>query len=66
MLIILSARNALGDTADYEVDVDSAIALQKAIHRLYAVPGIVLVTMPVSTIKLLDEWPDQWVGMDNT
>ena len=46
-------RNAMGITADYEVDVDSAIALQKAVHRLYAVPGIVLVTMPVSTIKLL-------------
>lgn len=66
MKILLSARNALGDTADYEVDVDSAIALQKAIHRLYALPGIVRVTMPASTIKLLDEWPEQWVGMDNT
>ena len=66
MKILLSARNAVGDTADYEVDVDSAIALQKVIHRLYALPGIVRVTMPASTIKLLDEWPDQWEGMDNT
>lgn len=66
MKILLSARNAMGITADYEVDVDSAIDLQKAIHRLYALPGIVLVTMPDSTIKLLDEWPDQWVGFDNT
>ena len=66
MKILLSARNAMGITADYEVDVDSAIDLQKAIHRLYALPGIVLVTMPASTIKLLDEWPEQWVGFDNT
>jgi hypothetical protein len=66
MKILLTARNALGVEADYEVDVDSAIELQKAIHRLYALPGIVRVTMPDSTIKLLDEWPDQWVGMDNT
>lgn len=66
MKLLLSARNALGDTADYEVDVDSAIGLQKAIHRLYGLPGIVRVTMPASTIKLLDEWPDQWEGMDNT
>lgn len=56
----------MGVTADYEVDVDSAIALQKAIHRLYSLPGIVLVTMPDSTIKLLEEWPNQWVGMYNT
>lgn len=66
MKILLSAKNAVGDVADYEVDVDSAIALQKAIHRLYALPGIVRVTMPDSTIKLLEEWPEQWVGMDNT
>lgn len=66
MKVLLSAQNAVGDTADYEVDINSATDLQKAVHRLYALPGIVLVTMPDSTIKLLDEWPDQWVGFDNT
>lgn len=56
MKILLSAKNAVGITADYEVDIESATDLQKAIHRLYALPGIVLVTMPDETIKLLDEW----------
>ena len=66
MKLLLSARNAMGVTADYEVDIDSAIDLQKAIHKLYALPGIVLVTMPDSTINLLDTWPEQWEGFDNT
>jgi hypothetical protein len=66
MKVLLNARNAMGVTADYEVDINSATDLQKAVHRLYALPGIVLVTMPDKTIKLLDEWPNQWEGMDNT
>lgn len=56
MKVLLSARNAMGVTADYEVDIDSAIDLQKAIHRLYALPGIVLVTMPDETIRQLEQW----------
>lgn len=66
MKILLSARNALGDTADYEVEVDNLVELQTAIHKLYARPGITRVTMPDSTIKLLEEWADQWEGFDNT
>lgn len=66
MKVLLSAKNAMGDVADYEVDVDSATDLQKAIHRLYALPGIVRVTMPDNTISLLDKWPEQWEGFDNT
>lgn len=56
MKILLSAKNAVGDVANYEVDVESATDIQKAVHRLYSLPGIVLVTMPDETIRLLDEW----------
>ncbi len=66
MKLLLSARNMVGDVADYEVDINSPMELQKAIQKLYAMPGIVLVTMPDSTISLLDRWPDQWEGFDNT
>lgn len=66
MIILLSARNMVGDVADYEVEVDNLVELQTVIHKLYARPGITRVTMPDSTIKLLEEWADQWEGFDNT
>lgn len=66
MKVLLSARNAMGDTADYVVEVDSLIDLQKAVHQLYARPGIVQVTLPDQTIKELEQWADQWEGFDNT
>lgn len=66
MKVSLSAKNAAGITADYEVDIDSLVSLSKAISKLYAMPGIVLVTMPDKTIKSLEEWADQWEGFDNT
>lgn len=59
MKVLLSAKNMMGVTADYEVDVATATDLQKAIHKLYALPGIVLVTMPEETINQLDEWSNK-------
>lgn len=66
MNITLSARNAMGVEADYEVEVESLLELQSAIRKLYALPGIVRVTLPDNTIKQLEQWSDQWEGFDNT
>ena len=66
MNIVLSARNAMGVEADYSVEVESLLELQSSIRKLYALPGIVRVTMPDSAIKQLEQWSDQWEGFDNT
>lgn len=66
MNIVLSARNAMGVEADYSVEVESLLELQSSIRKLYALPGIVRVSMTDEAIKRLEEWSDQWEGFDNT
>lgn len=56
----------MGVEADYVVEVESLLELQSAIRKLYALPGIVRVTLPDNTIKQLEQWSDQWEGFDNT
>lgn len=66
MIVLISAKNVMGDVAEYEVEVDNLVELQAAIDRLYSRPGIVQVTLPSQTIKELEQWADQWEGFDNT
>jgi hypothetical protein len=60
--IILSAKNAMGLEAEYEVEVNCLLDLQEAVRKLYALPGIVRVTMPDDAIKKLDQYADEWEG----
>lgn len=66
MRVLLSAKNAMGLVANYEVDVDSLLDFQRAVLKLYSLPGIVHVTMPEETTRIVKEWSDQWEGFDNT
>ena len=56
----------MGVEADYSVEVESLLELQSSIRKLYALPGIVRVTMTDEAIKRLEDWSDQWEGFDNT
>lgn len=41
MKVLLSARNAVGDVADYEVEVEDANEISYALSMLMSRPGIV-------------------------
>ena len=43
MKILLVAKNAMGDVADYEIEVEAKKDIVVAINKLYNLPGIVLV-----------------------
>ncbi len=62
MNIILSAKNAMGVEAEYEVEVNCLLDLQSAVRKLYALPGIVRVTMSDDAIKKLDQYAEEWEG----
>ena len=52
MKILLTAKNAMGDVADYEIDVASKEEIVAAVHKLYGHPGIVRVKVHPDYVEL--------------
>lgn len=57
MKVLLSAKNMVGDVADYEIDADSQEDVVNGMHRLYAKPGIVLVKVKPEHVEMVHALP---------
>lgn len=59
MKILLSARNAMGDVAEYEIEADTQKDVLHAVQLLYARTGIV-------RVKVHPDYVDKVHGMPRT
>jgi hypothetical protein len=57
MRILLTAKNAMGDVADYEVHVDSQEDIYRATYRLLGLPGIVSAKVHPEYVELAHSLP---------
>jgi hypothetical protein len=57
MKILLTAKNAMGDVADYEIHVDSQEDIFKATYRLLGLPGITSAKVHQDYVEVVHSLP---------